>query len=84
MGLANYMSRNPSELAKPPNDYNGNLIIAQIDIMRETLHIIRKRGRLRKQQNQPLIDKKVETFNDSTTRKNNTLELHDESNHPKI
>ena len=52
MGLANYMSRNPSEPAKPPNEYDENFLIATTDIIRETLDIIGKRGRTRKQQNQ--------------------------------
>ena len=40
MGLADYMFRNPSEPAKPPSICGGNFIIAQIDIIQETLHII--------------------------------------------
>ena len=44
MGLADYMSRNPSEPAKPPNEYDENFIIATIDIIRETLNILRKTG----------------------------------------
>ena len=48
MGLADYMSRNPSELAKPPSTYDENFIIAQIDVIKETLKILRKRGRPKK------------------------------------
>ena len=44
MGLADNLSRNPSEPAKPPNEYDENFIIATIDIIRETLKILRKRG----------------------------------------
>ena len=44
MGLADYMSRNPSERATPTNEYDENFIIATIDIIRETLNILRKRG----------------------------------------
>ena len=58
MGLADYMSRNPSEPAKPPNEYDENFIIATIDIIRETLNILRKRGRPRKQQTPQAINKK--------------------------
>ena len=77
MGLADYMSRNPAEPAKPPKEYDENFIMAIIDIIRETLDIIRKRGRPRKQQNQQPMNNKVETSSDSTTNKNNTLELHE-------
>ena len=79
MGLADLKSRNPSEPAKPPNEYDENFIIAAIDIIRETLNIIRKRGRPRKQQNQQSINKKVETSSNSTTNKNSTRESHDDS-----
>ena len=44
MGLADYMSRNSSEPAKQPNEYDKNFIIATIDIIRETLNIIEKKG----------------------------------------
>ena len=37
MGLADYMSRNSSEPAKPPSKYGENFIIAQIDVKKETL-----------------------------------------------
>ena len=37
MGLADYMSRNPSEPVKPPSTYDENFIIAQIDVIKETL-----------------------------------------------
>ena len=51
MGLADYMSRNPSEHAKPPSTYDENFIIAQIDVIKETLKILRKRGRPKKHNN---------------------------------
>ena len=79
MGIANYMSRNPSERAKPPKEYDEKFIIATIDIIRETINIIRKRGISRKQKNQQPINKKLETSSDSTTNKNNSLKLHDDS-----
>ena len=74
MELADYMSRNPSEAAKPPNEYDENFIIARIDIIRETLNISRKRGRPRKQQIQQSINNKTKTSNDSTLNKNNRME----------
>ena len=46
MGLADYISQNRSEPSKPPNEYDENFIIATINIIRETLHIIRKRVEL--------------------------------------
>ena len=39
MALADYMSRNPSEPAKPPRTYDENFIIAQRDVIKETLYI---------------------------------------------
>ena len=44
MGLADYMSRNPPEPAKPPSTYDENFIIAQIDVIKEILQILRKRA----------------------------------------
>ena len=67
------MSRNPSETAKPPNEYDENFIIATIDIIRETLNILRKRGRPRKQQIQQAMNNQTETSNDSTLNKNNRM-----------
>ena len=43
MRLADYMSRNPSEPAKPPNEYDENFIKATIDIIRETVDVIRQK-----------------------------------------
>ena len=74
MGLADYMSRNPSELAKPPSTYDENFIIAQIDIIQETLQIIRKRGRPKKQHNNQPANTMQTRRNDSSNVKSNTLE----------
>ena len=79
MGLADYMSRNPSEPAKPPNEYDENFIIATIDIIRETLNILRKRGRPRKQQNQQAMNNQTKTSNDSTLNKNNRMKTSNDS-----
>ena len=73
------MSRNPSEPAKPPNEYDENFIIATIDIIRETLNILRKRGRPRKQQIQPAMNNQKETSNDSTLNKNNRTKTPNDS-----
>ena len=48
MGLADYMSRNPNDLPKAPSKYDDEFIIAQINIIKETLNILRKRGRPKK------------------------------------
>ena len=48
MGLADYMSRNPNDLPRAPTKYDDEFIIAQINIIKNTLNIIRKRGRPRK------------------------------------
>ena len=48
MGLANFMSQNPNDLPKAPTKYDDEFIIAQINIIKNTLNIIRKRGRPRK------------------------------------
>ena len=53
MGLADCIFRKTSEQAKLPNAYDKNKVIAQNDIIRETLQIIRKRARPRKKRNQP-------------------------------
>ena len=73
------MSRNPSEPAKPPNEYGENFIIATIEIVRETLNILRKRGRPRKQQTPQAINNKMKTSNDSTLSKNNKVETSNDS-----
>ena len=77
-GLADYMSRIPSEPAKPQNEYDENFIIATIDIIRETLNILGKRSRPRKQQVQQSINK-TKTSNDSTLNKNNRMETSNDS-----
>ena len=79
MGIANYISRNPSEPAKPPNEYDKNFIIATIDIIREKIYIIRKRGRPRKQQIQQPTNTYVERSNNSNKSKNYTRESPDDS-----
>ena len=79
MRLAEYMSRNPSEPAKPPNEYDENFIIATIDIISETLNILRERGRPRKQQTPQAINNKMKTSNDSTLSKNNKVETSNDS-----
>ena len=76
MGFADYMSRNPSELAKPPSTYDENFIIAQIDIIQETLQIIRKRGRPKKQHN----NQPANTMQTRRNVKSNTLESSEDSN----
>ena len=84
MGLGDYMSRNPSEPAKPPNEYDENFTIATIDIIRETLKILRRRVRPRKQQFQRSKNNRMETSNDSLLNKNNNMELLDDSMHTNI
>ena len=79
MGLADYVSRNPSEPAKSPNEYDENFIIATIDIIRETLNILRKRGRPRKQQIQQAMNNQTKTSNDSTLNKNNRMKTSNDS-----
>ena len=80
MGLADYMSRNPSEPAKPPSTYDKNFIIAQIDVIKETLQIIRKSGRPKKLNNNKTQHKTKTTHNDSNDIKTNTMELSNDSN----
>ena len=80
MGLADYLSRNPSEPAKPPITYDENFIIAQIDVIKETLQIIRKRGRQKKPNNKKTQHNTKSTNNDSINTKTNTMELSNDSN----
>ena len=82
MGLADYMSRNPSEPAKPPSTYDENFKIAQIDVIKETLHILRKRGRPKKQNNNNTQHNTKTTHNDSSVTKSNTMESSQDSNIP--
>ena len=49
MGMADYMSRNPDQVATPPSTYDADFIIAQINVIKDTLNIIRKRGRPKKE-----------------------------------
>ena len=49
MGMADYMSRNPVQIANPPSTYDADFIIAQINVIKNTLNIIRKRGRPKKE-----------------------------------
>ena len=49
MGLADYMSRNPDQIASPPSTYDADFIIAQINVVKDTLNIIHKRGRPKKE-----------------------------------
>ena len=49
MGMADYMSRNPDQIASPPSTYDADFIIAQININKDTLKIIHKRGRPKKE-----------------------------------
>ena len=68
------MSRNSSEPAKPPSTYDKNFIIAQIDVINETLQIIRKRGRPKKLNNNKTQHNTKTTHNDSNDIKTNTME----------
>ena len=47
-GMADYMSRNPDQIASPPSTYDADFIIAQINVIKDTVKIIHKRGRPRK------------------------------------
>ena len=80
MGLAGYMSRHPSEPAKPPNTLDENFIIAQIDLIKETLQIIRKRGGPKKLNNNKTQHNTKTTHNDSNDIKTNTMESSNDAN----
>ena len=82
MGLADYMSRNPSEPEKPPCTYDENFIIAQIDVIKETLHILRKRGRPKKHNNNTTQHNTKATHSKSNISKANTKESSHDSNNP--
>ena len=43
------MSRNPDQIASPPSTYDADFIIAQINVIKDTLNIIRKRGQPKKE-----------------------------------
>ena len=49
MGMADYMSRNPDQITSPPSSYDADFIIAQINVIKDTLNIIHKRGRPKKE-----------------------------------
>ena len=49
MGMADYMSRNPDQVASPPSTYDADFVIAQIDFIKDTLNTIHKRGRPKKE-----------------------------------
>ena len=80
MGLADYMSHNTSEPAKPPSTYDEKFIIAQIDIIKETFHIIRKRGRPKKQSITNTQPNTKTTHRESNVIKTHTLQSPHDSN----
>ena len=82
MGLADYMSRNPSELAKPPSTYDENFIIAQIDVIKETLQILSKRSRPKKHNNNTTQYNTKTTHNGYNAIEINTIESSHDSNNP--
>ena len=82
MGLADYMSRNPSELAKPPSTYDKNFIIAQIDVIKETLKILLKCGRPKKHNNNTTQHNTKTTDNGYNAIETNTMESSHDSNIP--
>ena len=49
IGMADYMPRNPDKVATPPSTYDADFIIAQINVIKDTLNRIRKRGRPKKE-----------------------------------
>ena len=83
MGLADYMSRNPSELAKPPSTYDKKFIIAQIDVIKETLKILRKRGRPKKHKHNTTQKNTKTTHNGYNAIEPNTMESSHDSNTPR-
>ena len=77
------MSRNPSELAKPPSTYDENFIIAQIDAIKETLKIFLKRGRPKKHNNNNTKQHNTKTtHNGYNAIETNTMESSHDSNIP--
>ena len=48
MGMADYMSRNPNQLATPLSTYAADFIIAQINVIKDTLNITTNEDDLRK------------------------------------
>ena len=77
MGLADYMSRNPSKPAQPPSTYDESFIIAQIKVIKETLQIIRKKGRPKKPNNNKTQHCAKTTHNESNdikTKYNGTVQ----------
>ena len=79
MGLADYMFRNPCEPAKPLSTYDESFIIAPIDIIQETLQLILKRGKPKKQRNNQHTNTGKNTHNDSINVKSNPLESSSDS-----
>ena len=67
---------------KTPSTYDKKFIIAQIDVIKETLHILRKRGRPKKQSNNNTQHNTKTTHNDSNVTKTNTMESLKDSNDP--
>ena len=49
MGMADYMSQNPDQIASPASTYDADFIIAQINVIKDTLNIIHKRGQPNKE-----------------------------------
>ena len=58
MGLTDYISRNPNNIAKPISRYDEDFVIAQTDAIKQTIYAIKQRGRPRKPD-------KLESSNDS-------------------
>ena len=49
MVMADYMSQNPDQIVSPPNTYDADFITAKINVIKDTLNIICKRGRPKKE-----------------------------------
>ena len=65
---------------KTPSTYDENFIVAEIDVIKETLQIIRKRGRPKKLNNNKTQRNTKTTHNDSYDIKTNTMESSNDSN----
>ena len=59
MVLAKNILRNPSEPAKPPSAYEEKFIIAQLDIIQESLQLVRNRSNPRKPQKKQPSNKEL-------------------------
>ena len=77
------MSQNSSELSKPPSTYDENFIIAQIDVIKETLKILRKRGRPKKRNTNTTQHNTKTTHNGYNPIETNTVESSHDSNTPR-